>query len=287
MEIVLLILSLFASVLVSSSTSSQTCSSPLVGVVDGNVRLGFLFPFFGKDGDFCSSEPIAENIALVEAAIYAVKNIPDASKIPGVSIGLEAFDSCSSHKVGGQHVLNYIDNQLYNINGSLCSDVILRPGIIGPMIDEVTQYVSPLLSYQNIPLIVYGEATSSEFTENRDIHSSFFSLAPSEKIQVQVIVDLLWNMNWNYVAVMYSETMETTFDKLLTNANDAGICLAERVRVTSQIQDTFENGIMKILRNSDIKGNGGSSFRRHVHLVVCNGSHFKCRRFCVLPPVGI
>ncbi|XP_033099524.1 uncharacterized protein LOC117103130 [Anneissia japonica] len=238
--------------IISFSALSETCTSPMLGLVEGNIRLGLLFPFSENEDGFCSSESVAENIAFVEAAIYAVKNLPEAARIPGVTIGLEAFDSCSSPAVGLQSVLSYIDNPLYHPNGTLCRDVILRPGIIGPLSDDVAQATAPLLSYQNIPMISY-ETTSSILTENNEKRSSFLRLSPSYKTQVQVLVDLLWSLRWEYIGVMYPVTMETTLEELQTKASDAGICLAKKVRIPSQSPVPYVDGIIDIIGNSDIK----------------------------------
>lgn len=73
---------------------STECSYRKVGLIEGNVTLGFMFSFFDsydETSTICdeSSIPNLDNIQLVEAAIFAVKQAE--GRIPGVTIGESMF----------------------------------------------------------------------------------------------------------------------------------------------------------------------------------------------------
>ena len=65
-----------------------TCNGPMRGIIDGNVILGFLFPFRGsyQGGSSCSPEiGYPDNIQLIEAARFAITKAQ--SEIPGITLG--------------------------------------------------------------------------------------------------------------------------------------------------------------------------------------------------------
>ncbi len=84
------VLLIFTSILLvqSHDVTDQTCSGPIRGTIDGNITLGFMFPFRGSQqgGSSCSHEiGDPSSIQLLEAARFALQNAQD--QLPGVSIG--------------------------------------------------------------------------------------------------------------------------------------------------------------------------------------------------------
>ncbi|XP_048104990.1 taste receptor type 1 member 1-like [Alosa alosa] len=150
-----------------------------------------------------------------------------ADLLPGVSLGYEIFDYCSD-----------IGSLLSALDFSVCGDSIhvgtqraCRPKVIsvtGPFGSTETITVSQLFLSNLLPMVTHG--ASSVQLSNRQRFPSFFRTIPSDKFQVQAIVQILRKFRWNWVAFIggdtdYSRDALAVFESEIKSAD---ICLAYR-----------------------------------------------------------
>lgn len=63
--------------------------------------------------------------------------------------------------------------------------------------------VQNLLQIFNMPQVGYS-ATSRDLS-NKNFHKYFLRVVPSDKLQAQVLIDLMLAHNWTYITVAYTE----------------------------------------------------------------------------------
>lgn len=76
-------------------------------------------------------------------------------------------------------------------------------GVIGPGSSSDTVQVQNLLQLFNMPQVGYS-ATSRDLS-NKNFFKYFLRVVPSDKLQAQVMIDLMLAHNWTYVTVVYTE----------------------------------------------------------------------------------
>uniref|UniRef100_A0A8C7CG40 Receptor ligand binding region domain-containing protein n=1 Tax=Oncorhynchus kisutch TaxID=8019 RepID=A0A8C7CG40_ONCKI len=154
---------------------------------------------------------------------FAIEEINNSTLLlPGVSLGYEIFDYCSD-------LLSYgaaLDFLTQKGRGGIpvWNGTNYRPKVIsvtGPFGSSQTISVTPLYMSEMIPMV-----SSILCSKNR--FPSFFRTIPSDKYQVESIVRILRQFNWNWVAFIggdndYSRDALTVFQDKIRPANS---CLA-------------------------------------------------------------
>lgn len=76
-------------------------------------------------------------------------------------------------------------------------------GVVGPASSGDTVQVHHLLQLFNMPQVGYS-ATSRDLS-NKNFYKYFLRVVPSDKLQAQVVLDLMKANNWTYITVVYTE----------------------------------------------------------------------------------
>lgn len=76
-------------------------------------------------------------------------------------------------------------------------------GVVGPASSTDTVQVQNLLQLFNMPQVGYS-ATSRDLS-NKNFFKYFLRVVPSDKLQAQVLIDLMLAHNWTYITVAYTE----------------------------------------------------------------------------------
>uniref|UniRef100_A0A8K9Y5Y3 G-protein coupled receptors family 3 profile domain-containing protein n=1 Tax=Oncorhynchus mykiss TaxID=8022 RepID=A0A8K9Y5Y3_ONCMY len=209
-----------------------------VSSLDGDYIVGGLFQLHEKYGGtgpatetenrkpevlqchrFTFSSASYQQIQVMRFAIEEINN--STLLLPGVSLGYEIFDYCSD-------LLSYgaaLDFLTQKGRGGIpvWNGTNYRPKVIsvtGPFGSSQTISVAPLYMSEMILMV-----SSILCSKNR--FPSFFRTIPSDKYQVESIVRILQQFNWNWVAFIggndYSRDALTVFQDKIRPAN---ICLA-------------------------------------------------------------
>ena len=171
------------------------------------------------------------------AMLYAIKRINNDSRIlPGITIGADIKDTCSSVDFAIRKCLNFsfIRN---NMEDTMCEkkqdlDVVHNPrtvAIVGLGSTDVAMAVANLAGLFYVPVVSYS--SSSRLLSNRIRFKYFLRTISSDTLMARAVIDFLRELNWNFVHVLYSDTdygrsAFETFDHVLSASTGAKICLA-------------------------------------------------------------
>uniref|UniRef100_A0A3P8ZY35 Taste receptor type 1 member 3 n=1 Tax=Esox lucius TaxID=8010 RepID=A0A3P8ZY35_ESOLU len=205
----------------------------------GDILLGGLFPLneltsnlsqrLQPDSIICDSlNSYGLGMALVMK--FTVDEInANSNLLPGIRLGYELFDTCSQSAVIVKPTLYFLTQGSSGELAVMCNytDYMTRVvAVIGPFSSEMTFAIGQLLGFFLMPLVSYG-ATSETFSDT-SLYPSFLRTVPSNKRQVQAMVELLIKFQWNWVAVVGSEDEYGSNGQLLFSslATDSQICVA-------------------------------------------------------------
>ncbi|XP_073323757.1 taste receptor type 1 member 3 [Pagrus major] len=199
----------------SSPEWFQNISTNLFNL-SGDIMLGGLFPINQltsnlsqrREPDNISCESINEyGLGLALVMKYAVDEI-NANQIllPGLKLGYEIYDTCRQSAVIVKPAISFLTAKSDNVLSVECNYTNYETSIsavIGPYSSEMVSVIGKLMGFFLMPQISYG-ATSDKFSDKL-LYPSFFRTVPSDKWQVEVMVRLLNEFKWNWVAVVGSE----------------------------------------------------------------------------------
>ncbi|KAJ7999059.1 hypothetical protein DPEC_G00211470 [Dallia pectoralis] len=161
---------------------------------------------------------------------FAVDEINANGKLmPGIRLGYELFDTCSQAAVIVKPTLYLLTQGSSGELAVMCNytEYVTRSvAVIGPFTSEMALVIGQLLGFFLMPLVSYG-ATSDMFSD-MNLFPSFLRTVPTDKRQVEAMVNLLTYFQWNWVAVVasddeYGSNGQTQFYSLAT---DRQICVA-------------------------------------------------------------
>ncbi|XP_015276089.1 PREDICTED: taste receptor type 1 member 3 [Gekko japonicus] len=138
---------------------------------------------------------------------FAVEEINNSTTLlPGIKLGYNIYDDCSEPIVALQPSLLFLTRTGSNRIGVLCNYTDYQPrvlAVIGPHSSQLCTVTAKLFSFFLIPQISYG-ATSQKLN-SEEMYPSFFRTVPSDKIQLDAMVELLTSFKWNWIAVIGSD----------------------------------------------------------------------------------
>lgn len=185
------------------------------------------------------------------AMIYALEQINNDWKIlPGITIGTDIKDTCSSVDFAVRKCLNFSFVKK-NVEGSMCQQSRSHEhdpttvAIVGLGSTDVAMAVTNFAGLFYVPVVSY--ASSSRLLSNRIRFKYFLRTVSSDTLMARAVVDFLRALKWNFVHVLYSDTdygrsAVETFEHVLAASSGAKICLA--------VKRTF----IKHTRDWEIKG---------------------------------
>lgn len=175
--------------------------------------------------DSCWFSPIAleQSIEFIRDAMAASEQSSAMSRpsLANNNLSIELNSGSSSlistglsAPVSGTSVQNVVDTS-NSPPPTVCAPYLLRQqqasskrvknvvGVIGPASSSDTVQVQNLLQLFNMPQVGYS-ATSRDLS-NKNFYKYFLRVVPSDKLQAQVMIDLMLAHNWTYVTVIYTE----------------------------------------------------------------------------------
>ncbi|KAJ0068901.1 hypothetical protein NL108_014011 [Boleophthalmus pectinirostris] len=207
--------------------------------LSGDVILGGLFPTrlltsnlserTKPDELTCGSlDQTALGLSLVMK--YAIDEVnANPVLLPGVRLGYRIYNTCRQPSVIVQPTLSFLANRSTEELSVECNYTDYDPSIsavIGPYSSEMVSVIGKLLGFFLMPQVSYG-ATSDQFSD-KTTYPSFFRTVPSDKWQVEAMVQLIQEFHWNWVAVIGSEEAygQTGVEEFSKMAEKSSLCVA-------------------------------------------------------------
>ena len=231
--------------------------------INGTLILAGLFPIHYAQQDKSSSQHCRGkfNIRGFEEAlamVYALEQInKDLKILPGITIGADIKDSCSSVDFAIRKCLNFsfvkrnIESLMCVQRGSVEHDP-KTVAIVSGGSSDVAMAVTNFAGLFYVPVVSYS--ASSRLLSNRIRFNYFLRTVSSDTLMARAVVDLLRALKWNFVHVLYSDTdygrsAVETFEHVLGASAGAKICLAVKRTFTKHTSDTeIKSGFVADIR---------------------------------------
>lgn len=203
--------------------------------------LGGLIPIHAaaEGGGTCGEVRLERGLERMEAMLFAIDKInSDASLLPGLTLGYDIRDTCSSENIGLDETVDLIitSSQLdilscpaaisTGVNGT-GSEAMDAPttGIVGAAASQVSIPVASLARLFTMPQISY--ASSSAVLSNRDRYEYFYRTIPPDNLQARAMIDVMLHFGWGYASTIYSLNPygEPGITELQALAAEKGICI--------------------------------------------------------------
>ncbi|XP_054857845.1 taste receptor type 1 member 3 [Eublepharis macularius] len=170
---------------------------------------------------------------------FAVEEINNSTTLlPGIKLGYDIYDNCMEPIVALQPSLFFLTKTGTSSVGVLCNYTNYQTrvlAVIGPQSSELCTVTAKLFSFFLIPQVSYGATT--EKLNNEELFPSFFRTVPSDKIQLEAMVELLLSFKWNWIAVIGSddEYGREGLNLLSSMAVSKNICIAYEGLIPSDV----------------------------------------------------
>ncbi|KAM9342484.1 taste receptor type 1 member 1-like [Pholidichthys leucotaenia] len=158
---------------------------------------------------------------------FSVEQINNSSSLlPNVSLGYEIFDHCSDMQ-SFPGIFKLISNDgLIHPLGAPQQNLSKVIAVLGPFTSTKALTVAPLFMVDLFPMVNYGSA-SSVFSKKAK-YPSFLRTSHPNQDTIQVIVNILQNFNWRWVAFLYDDNDYGIDgqDQFIKKIKKTNICLA-------------------------------------------------------------
>ncbi|XP_071088502.1 uncharacterized protein [Haliotis cracherodii] len=215
--------------------------------VSGDVILAGLFSVQSHKDETCVAV-VPESIQAYEAVRWFFRELNDRNYTNAVKFGLHAFKTCGDPSMAVTATLDiletYKQKQIY--------------GIIGPEFSSETQDVSRLLS--SLPerdrLLQISYSATAAILADKSIYKNLYRVIETDDVQVDVMLQLLQKLKWNYIAIVYEAD---TYGRegahaLKTKAEENGICVPQYVSIaTDASSDEYRAIFDSIKRKLEIE----------------------------------
>ncbi|XP_053480519.1 taste receptor type 1 member 1-like [Ictalurus furcatus] len=186
----------------------------------------------------CFKQPFTmSGYQMLEVMRFAVEQINNSTTIlPNISLGYEIFDFCLYNQ-NFPSILNFIsDNGRINVSAKENKHNVI--GLIGPYGSTEALGIAPLFMTDLIPMISY--AASSSDLSNKWVYPSFLRTVPTNQDIIMVIIKLIQQFGWNWVAFISSDDSysQNGLELFRSNIKDTSICLAFFYEITLNSNST-------------------------------------------------
>ncbi|XP_069462731.1 G-protein coupled receptor family C group 6 member A-like [Ambystoma mexicanum] len=249
--------------------SAAACSSPggPAARLPGDVMIGGLFPLhMGVSTPQNDSPPLDFNctgfdfVSVIQALsmIYTIEQINNSTLLPGITLGYEMYDTCSSVSKAMESAMGVItEADSSNESTTLIGCNKYEPdvkAVVGERYSEISASVSQLLSLYLIPQVSY--ASSASILNNTVKYRSFLRTVPSDIHQTRALAKLVSVLQWNWVGIIYSndDYGRSALESLSVELEKQSVCIAFKELIQYNVNDPTINsqihGIIDKLENT-------------------------------------
>ncbi|KAK7097647.1 hypothetical protein V1264_004594 [Littorina saxatilis] len=173
-------------------------------VIPGNVTFAAIFSVNDLEKGACG-DYVMESLQSIVAVTWFIEALNRMNYVPGVTIGLEVYRTCKQPHMATEGVAKLFSK--YGLTDNVQQENMLF-GLLGPGTTSqaiaVSSLVSLLPTNQRV-VQISGSATGKQLSNSSLMYSNFFRVIPPDDTQVQVILELLKQLKWNYVAIVYDD----------------------------------------------------------------------------------
>ncbi|CAA9999959.1 unnamed protein product, partial [Nesidiocoris tenuis] len=176
--------------------------------IAGDVVLGGLMMVHERE-DTITCGPVMPQggVQAVETMLYTLDIVNNHSK--WFKIGAHILDDCDKDTYGLEMAVDFIKGSISNLDDAelTCNKTQVRKvisGVVGAASSVTSVQVANLLRLFKIPQVSYF-STSPELS-NKQRFEYFTRTIPSDRHQVQAMVELVNRLGWSYVSVIYEES---------------------------------------------------------------------------------
>ncbi|XP_045772809.1 metabotropic glutamate receptor 2-like [Maniola jurtina] len=213
-------------------------------VLEGDIVLGGLMMVHGRAaggnaGGTARCGPLMAQggVQALEAMLFAMDEAERAMLLPpGVKLGALVLDDCDSDTRGLEMALDFIKGSISNIDDEEygCNATAVRKvisGVVGAASSVTSVQVANLLRLFKIPQVSFF-STSPELS-NKARFEYFTRTIPSDLHQVRAMVEIVKQLAWRYVSIIYEESNYgiKAFEELETLLQRDDICIAVKERL--------------------------------------------------------
>ncbi|XP_041357612.1 uncharacterized protein LOC121374573 [Gigantopelta aegis] len=159
----------------------------------GDVTIGGLFQVMECPNDI---EP--SSLQVLEAVRWFFKLLNKRNYIPGVTIGFHAYKTCGQPEQAMRRAIDLLEYYSKDKTSTLL-------GVIGPELSSEVQNVSSFFS--SLPprdrLLQLNPTATAATLVNPVKYNNLYHFIPSDSMQVEVIVQLMLKLEWNYIDIVF------------------------------------------------------------------------------------
>ncbi|XP_076253195.1 mangetout isoform X1 [Rhynchophorus ferrugineus] len=237
-----------------------------IAVVEGDIILGGLMMVHERE-DSVTCGPIMPQggVQALEAMLYTLDRLNNAENklLPDIVLGAHILDDCDKDTYGLEMAVDFIKGSISNIDGAEyhCNKTQVRKvisGVVGAASSVTSIQVANLLRLFKIPQVSFF-STSPELS-NKQRFEYFSRTIPSDHHQVKAMVDIVMQMGWSYISIIYEESnygikaFEVLEDLLVKNK----ICIAVKEKLVKDSGvgniSVYDNIVQKLQTKPRAKG---------------------------------
>ncbi|XP_054707445.1 metabotropic glutamate receptor 6-like [Uloborus diversus] len=240
-----------------------------VAEIDGDIILGGLMMIHEReDRRICGPIMPQGGIQALECMLYTMDWINSQKDfLPGIKLGAYILDDCDKDTYGLEQAVDFIKGSISNIDDGTyrCPDgssPTIRhkriSGVLGAASSVTSIQVANLLRLFKIPQISFF-STSPELS-NKNRFEYFLRTVPSDLNQADAMVQIIQQLNWTYVSILYEESNYgiqafTVLEELLSQKE---ICIAVKERLTKDSgvagDGNYDNIVKRLLAKPSARG---------------------------------
>ncbi|KAF6209757.1 hypothetical protein GE061_015506 [Apolygus lucorum] len=230
--------------------------------MEGDLILGGLMMVHERE-DTVTCGPIMPQggIQAVETMLYTLDKVN--KHLTHFSIGAHILDDCDKDTYGLEMAVDFIKGSISNIDDGEyhCNKTQVRKvisGVVGAASSVTSIQVANLLRLFKIPQVSFF-STSPELS-NKQRFEYFTRTIPSDHHQVKAMVEIIKQLKWSYVSIIYEESNYgiKAFEELeaLLAKNDICIAVKEKLVKDSGVAEemAFDSIVVKLLTKSRARG---------------------------------
>ncbi|KAL5014216.1 hypothetical protein ScPMuIL_008486 [Solemya velum] len=168
---------------------------------DADAKFTYLISLHEVEDDHTCGELRVSSVMYMAILEWAVNKLNAADYVPGVKIGFDVYGDCAVSRYTLRNVLDALGRSYPPaINNCSGDSGTMHLGIIGPTSSQATEAVLHMLNGTSVPVLA-PYATLPELSR----YSNFLRTTPSDMQQVKVIVNMMVQFGFTYVAGVYTD----------------------------------------------------------------------------------
>ncbi|XP_075695559.1 taste receptor type 1 member 1 [Rhinoderma darwinii] len=200
---------------------------------------------------------------------FAMEEINNSSSLlPHVTLGYELYDTCSdsANIYGTLKILSRCNAPHIRMGNDFTDYEMKAIALVGPASSSFAFVTASILGKFLVPQISYS--ASNELLSRKQLYPSFLRTIPSDKLQVEVILNLLQKFKWTWIAIVGSDDVygRQGLQDLYSLVTKNGICVAYQGLIPYSTTD--RTSVKKMVANIE---------QARVRLTVVFSTYFNAR----------